>query len=57
MQPDLPEGLEWRPDLVDRPDLCPAYSTANGVHCAVPVDEDQQHPGQPHAGLGIPAAV
>lgn len=53
--PELPEGVEWRPDLVDRPDLCPAYSTTVMVHCAVPVPEGAgEHPGD-HWGLGFSA--
>lgn len=53
MQPELPAGVEWRPDLCDRPDLCPAYAAAMMVHCAVPVDDEQHHDG-PHGGLGFP---
>lgn len=51
----MPDGLDWRPDLVDRPELCPAYATGPQVHCMVPVDpETGTHAGQPHGGLGFP---
>lgn len=52
---DLPEGIEWRPDLVDRPGLCAAYSTLFAVHCAIPVPEGEtEHTGD-HWGLGFSA--
>lgn len=52
---NLPPGIDWRPELCDRPDLCPAYSTSLGVHCAEPVDpQTQAHVGE-HWGAGFPA--
>lgn len=55
MPVDLPEGIEWRPDLVDRPDLCPAYSTAMQVHCAIPVPEGETEHDGLHWGMGFSA--